>query len=80
LSTTKLLTVREARKLLGKRSDGAVYHAIAQGVIPPGPLVRLGREIRFNERLLIEWIERGGTAGDQKNETRNQTQSVTTQV
>lgn len=61
---SRLITVRQARKILRKNSDGAVYDLVARGIIPPGPLVRLGWKIQFNEDLLIEWIERGGTAAN----------------
>jgi hypothetical protein len=70
---SRLITVRQAKKILGKNSEGAVYDLVARGIIPPGPLVRLGRSIRFNEDLLREFLEKGGTATDKNNEAREQT-------
>jgi hypothetical protein len=70
-----LITVKKAKKILGKRSDGRVYDLVARGLIPPGPLVRMGREIKFNEEKLIEWVEAGGSAATpspQNNEAQNQ--------
>jgi hypothetical protein len=77
---SRLLKVSQAREVLGKKSDGAVYHMVKRGLIPPGPLVRFGREIQFNEDLLIEWIKNGGTAGAQKNETRIQTETLASKI
>jgi len=68
---SRLITVKQAKKYLRKNSVGAVYDLVARGVVPPGPLVRMGRTILFNEDLLVEWIERGGSAAN-NGETRNQ--------
>lgn len=77
---SRLLTVDEARPILGKKSNGAVYHMVKRGIIPPGPLVRYGREIQFNEELLIQWIKNGGTAAVDKNETQKPDPSLTATV
>ena len=72
---SKLITVRQARKILKKNSDGAVYDLVARGVIPPGPLVRLGRAIYFNEEQLREFIEKGGSLS-QNTKAQNQVESL----
>ena len=73
---SRLLNVGQARKILGKNSNGAVYDLVRRGLIPAGPLVRLGRSIRFNEDQLREFVENGGTLGVNKNEARNQVESL----
>lgn len=52
----KLLTVKEVAELL---SVGAprIYEMAKQGILPS---VRLGRQIRFSEQALQDWIANGG--------------------
>lgn len=76
----RLITARKAARHLGKPSHFAVYDMVRRGLIPPGPLVRYGRAIQFNEELLLDWIERGGTAGKAGNNEEAQNQSESFQV
>ena len=50
---SKLLTVKQVRPRLGKKSNGAVYDLVRKGIIPPGVVVRLGWNIRFNEDAAV---------------------------
>jgi hypothetical protein len=61
LSNSKLLSVKQVRRRLNKRSDGAVYDLVRKGILPPGVVVRLGWNIQFNEDALEEFIAKGGT-------------------
>jgi predicted DNA-binding transcriptional regulator AlpA len=44
-----------------------VYELAREGLIPS---VKMGRQIRFHESKIMEWIEQGGTAL-QKEDARN---------
>jgi len=58
---SKLLSVKQVRKRLNKRSDGAVYDLVRKNILPPGVVVRLGWNIQFNEDALEDFLARGGT-------------------
>ena len=55
-----LLTIPEACQALLNLKPQRVYEMARQGILPPGVIVRLGRQIRINESKLREWIESGG--------------------
>ncbi len=40
-----------------------VYELVRRGFFPPGVVVRLGRQIRWDEDALRQWIARGGSLG-----------------
>ena len=50
----RLLTVKEAAAYLGRRTPSAVYKLVARHEIP---VVRHGRNVRFDVRELNKWIE-----------------------
>ncbi len=52
----RLLTADETAAILNVRKH-RVYELARTGVLPA---VRLGRQLRFDEHRLREWIERGG--------------------
>jgi excisionase family DNA binding protein len=54
----RLLTAKETAQLL-KVTLPRVYELARTGLIPS---VRMGRQVRFHEAKLIEWIEQGGSA------------------
>lgn len=54
----RLLTAREVAELL-QVALPRVYELVREGTLP---CVRLGRQIRFHEVKLMEWIEQGGSA------------------
>jgi excisionase family DNA binding protein len=37
-------------------------YELAREILPAGVVVRLGRQVRFDEEALNDWIARGGTA------------------
>jgi hypothetical protein len=41
--------------------DKARVYELARTVFPPGVVVRIGRQVRFDERALLEWLRKGGT-------------------
>lgn len=53
----RLLTAKETAQIL-KVTLPRVYELAREGLIPS---VRMGRQIRFHEPKLIEWIEQGGS-------------------
>jgi excisionase family DNA binding protein len=61
----RLLTAKETAEIL-KVTPPRVYELARVGLIPS---VRMGRQVRFHEAKLIEWIEQGGSTL-QKEETR----------
>lgn len=53
----RLLTAKETAEIL-KVALPRVYELARAGLIP---CVRMGRQIRFDEGALREWVDRGGT-------------------
>jgi excisionase family DNA binding protein len=53
----RLLTAKETAEIL-QVTLPRVYELAREGLIPN---VRMGRQIRFHEAKLIEWIDRGGS-------------------
>ena len=43
-------------------SEQRAYEMVRVGIIPPGVAVRLGRQVRFAEDELRQWIAAGGQA------------------
>jgi excisionase family DNA binding protein len=54
----RLLTAKETAEIL-RVTLPRVYELARGGLIPS---VRMGRQIRFHESKLMEWIEQGGSA------------------
>lgn len=63
----RLLTAKQTAELL-QVALPRVYELARLNLIP---CVRMGRQIRFDENALREWVARGGTT-----ETTSQTESV----
>jgi excisionase family DNA binding protein len=61
-----LLTAKETAEVL-KVTLPRVYELARTGLIPS---VRMGRQVRFHEAKLMEWVEQGGSAL-QKEDERN---------
>jgi len=61
----RLLTAKEVANLL-QVALPRVYELARKGSLP---CVRMGRQIRFHEARLAEWVERGGI-GLSKDETQ----------
>jgi excisionase family DNA binding protein len=59
----RLVRVREAAEALGV-STQHVYHMARQGILPPGVVVRLGRQVRVDADALEAWVKAGGSAAD----------------
>ncbi len=38
------------------------YELVRSGILPPGVIVRLGRQLRVDEDALLAWITSGGQA------------------
>lgn len=53
----KLLLAQEAADLLRVNAN-RLYDLAKRGVVPP---VRIGRQVRFEEGSLLEWIASGGS-------------------
>ena len=47
------------KEFLGLKSEQRVYECARLGLIPS---VRIGRQVRFDEDALREWVKKGGTA------------------
>ncbi len=56
-----LLTVHEVAELL-RVTPARAYAMAREGIFPLGVVVRLGRQVRFNEAALREWVAAGGQA------------------
>ncbi len=57
----RLITAKEASGILSV-SVKRVYEMAGLGIIP---VVRMGRQVRFSEDELREWIKKGGSSGRQ---------------
>lgn len=55
----KLVDVDRVAEILSV-SQARVYELARTGILPEGVVVRLGRQIRFDEDALIEWARAGG--------------------
>lgn len=62
----RLLTAKQVAEIL-QVALPRVYELVRMGNLP---CVRMGRQIRFHESKLMEWIEKGGSIV-QKNEARD---------
>ena len=60
-----LLTAKETARLLQVKLP-RVYELARGGLIPS---VRMGRQIRFEETKLVEWVEQGGRALEKEEAT-----------
>ncbi len=73
----KLLTIAEIRQEhLTNLSEQRIYSLVREGILPPGVVVRLDRQVRINEGRLVEFLERGGAAlpGGWRREARDKTE------
>ena len=55
MSARLLITVREAARLMGV-SERRLYALVADGVLPEGIVIRLGRAIRLSAPRLRRWV------------------------
>jgi predicted DNA-binding transcriptional regulator AlpA len=53
-----LATAAEIQKLLRLSSAARVYELARRGLLPG--VVRLGRQVRFDRRKVLEFVDRGG--------------------
>lgn len=60
----EFLTVRSLSKLLDM-SEQTTYKLAREGVIPGR--VKVGKSVRFNRAIVMEWLQKGGTADDNEN-------------
>ena len=60
-----LISANEAADVLD-RPPHAVYRMVREEILPPGVVVRFGRTVRFNRVALINFVERGGTAANER--------------
>ncbi len=61
LRAIKLTRVKKGAQVLAV-SEGRLYEMIRPGLLPPGVVVHLGRQIRIDEDALAAWIKGGGQA------------------
>lgn len=54
-----LLTVPAAAHILTVK-EGRAYEMIRTGLLPPGVVVHLGRQVRIDADALSQWISSGG--------------------
>jgi len=54
------------------------YELVRTGILPPGVVVRLGRQLRVDEDALIVWVRTGGQAlaGGWRKEADNSPRTV----
>lgn len=57
LERTRLLLAQEAASLL-RVTPNRLYDLAKRGIVP---CVHIGRQVRFHEKLLLDWIARGGS-------------------
>jgi excisionase family DNA binding protein len=56
LERTRLLLAQEAAKLL-RVTPNRLYDLAKRGIVP---CIHIGRQVRFHEKLLLDWIAHGG--------------------
>ncbi|MEG0448994.1 MAG: helix-turn-helix domain-containing protein [Lysinibacillus sp.] len=59
----EFLTVRELSSLINL-SEATVYKMLREGVIPGR--VKVGKSVRFNKELVMNWLRNGGDTDDSK--------------
>ncbi|MFJ7978444.1 helix-turn-helix transcriptional regulator [Peribacillus sp. NPDC096379] len=60
----EFLTVRSLSKLLDM-SEQTTYKLAREGVIPGR--IKVGKSVRFNKTVVIEWLQKGGAKDDRQN-------------
>jgi excisionase family DNA binding protein len=60
----ELLTVRSLSKLLDM-SEQTTYKLAREGVIPGR--IKVGKSVRFNKAVVMEWLQKGGAITDNEN-------------
>lgn len=61
-----------AKEVYGdKKKTARVYEAARIGIFPPGVVVRIGRQVRFDENALREWMRNGGCGKPNSNSTES---------
>ncbi|WP_026678264.1 helix-turn-helix transcriptional regulator [Fictibacillus gelatini] len=60
----EFLTVRSLSKLLDM-SEQTTYKLAREGVIPGR--VKVGKSVRFNKTVVVEWLQNGGAKDDSEN-------------
>lgn len=63
----RLLTLREVAHYL-RVHRGTVYRLVKAGYLPA---IRVGRDLRFDMRVVDEWVANGGTAPSDARKHRN---------
>jgi excisionase family DNA binding protein len=58
IERTRLLLTKEAANLL-RVTPNRLYDLAKRGIVP---CVHIGRQVRFHEKLLLDWIVRGGSS------------------
>lgn len=71
----------KSEKQLGKAEDVSrilnipkprAYHLAHDNVLPPGVVVRIGRQVRFDLEALMNWISQGGSIQAQEEGRENE--------
>lgn len=60
----EFLTVRSLASLL-ETSEQKTYKLAREGVIPGS--VKVGKSVRFNKAVVVEWLKNGGANDDSQN-------------
>lgn len=60
----EFLTVRSLASLL-EMSEQTTYRLAREGVIPGR--VKVGKSVRFNKAVVMEWLQNGGATDDNEN-------------
>jgi hypothetical protein len=55
----RLMKVRDAVEEYGFDNEQELYREIREGLIPPGPVLHLGRRVYINREAFEEWIAAG---------------------
>jgi predicted DNA-binding transcriptional regulator AlpA len=63
-ASIKPLLVAEQVETILQVSKQRIYEMARLGIFTPGVVVRMGRQVRFDEDALRAWIRSGGTAAE----------------
>lgn len=58
--TKQFTTARDIAELLNLPLP-RIYEVTRKGYFPPGVVVRIGRQIRYNRESLLIWLQNGGS-------------------
>jgi predicted DNA-binding transcriptional regulator AlpA len=67
--TKQFTTARDIADLLNLPLP-RIYEVTRKGYFPPGVVIRIGRQIRYNRESLLMWLQNGGSVEQEDGRTQ----------